>query len=104
MRINQACPKCHSTQVWIIDSVVQPTSDSYGMNPLVVTTAMMPETNWLVGPLRMSAGTFEAWICVQCGFTEWYAKNANEKLAELAQLPDSGVRLLDTGAPRGPFR
>jgi hypothetical protein len=53
---------------------------------------------------RVEAGYFEAWICATCGFTEWYARQANEDLARMAQQPGSGVVFLDGEAPASPYR
>jgi hypothetical protein len=49
-------------------------------------------------------GHFEVWICAQCGFTEWYAMNANQGFARLAAVPNSGVHWIDTTPQRGPCR
>lgn len=56
------------------------------------------------GVKRIEAGFFEAWVCAGCGFTEWYAIQANDQLAAIAAIPYSGVRLIDTSGQRGPFR
>lgn len=76
-----------------------------------VTAAVIPPEEipfWTLrvspGPRRVEVGTFEVWICKQCGFTEWYANDVNEQLAELAQRPESGVRLVERSNNRGPFR
>lgn len=53
---------------------------------------------------RLTGGTFEVWVCAQCGFAEWYAKDANIVLAELARAPNSGIRYIDATPNRGPFR
>lgn len=75
------------------------------MAPLVVTTGVKPASReWFSEAEVFAVGTFEMRVCAQCGFTELYAKNANEKLTELSRYPGSGVSLLDAGTPRGPFR
>jgi hypothetical protein len=52
---------------------------------------------------RIAAGSFEAWVCTACGYTEWYALRANQQLATMAQDPSSGVRLWDASA-QGVYR
>jgi hypothetical protein len=52
---------------------------------------------------RMLAGSFEVWICSACGLTGWYAHGANETLALLAHMEDSGVAMID-GDPVTPQR
>jgi predicted nucleic-acid-binding Zn-ribbon protein len=45
--------------------------------------------------VHFTAGTFEAWVCAACGFTEYYAKDINEALSVLARIPSSGVSCFD---------
>lgn len=53
---------------------------------------------------RMVAGKFEAWVCASCGYTEWYAKEMNEELEKMSNVPGSGVRRIRREKERGPFR
>jgi predicted nucleic-acid-binding Zn-ribbon protein len=103
MKNTNTCPKCQSRQLWLIDQVNQPDVTRAGPGvPMRVTTAGIDTP--LGGYYELEAGRFEAWVCVLCGFTEWYAKEANEVLAKLARYPGGGVRLIDTSGQRGPFR
>jgi len=98
MKSTLVCPKCQSRQIWIIDEVRQPRCDDMSVaNPVNVTSVERPS-------YRLDVGRFEAWVCVKCGFTEWYAKLADAALTMLAQDPASGVRMMDTTSERGPFR
>ncbi|MEV0570184.1 hypothetical protein [Dactylosporangium sp. NPDC050588] len=51
---------------------------------------------------RIEAGRFEVWICVACGYTEWYALQVNEMLAWLSRNTSSGVRYYDADAAAQP--
>lgn len=106
MRISRTCPKCSCAKLWVIEEVRQPAPDGeYFAVPMPVTAAeVVTEGKWGNDSRRIRVGTFEAWICSKCGFTEWYARDVNERLAELATIPGSAVRLVEPGAPRGPFR
>ncbi len=102
MKTLQFCPKCQSRQLWIVERMALPEPDS-GNTVFVMPVAaqeVRDNKRWD----RIAGGTFEAWICAHCGFTEWYAKDANAVLTELARLPNGGVRWLDTTPQRGPFR
>ena len=52
----------------------------------------------------VEAGDLDAYICSQCGYTEWYAPPTvvNEALAKVLEHPEEGVTLLD--APMDGFR
>jgi predicted nucleic-acid-binding Zn-ribbon protein len=110
MKITHACPKCQSQRLWVIEEVRHAIpSTGHGSLPMPVTTGVIPDRRgfWdlsMTGAQYVEAGTFEAWVCYQCGFTEWYAKDVNEKLTKLAQEPGAAVRLVDATSPRGPFR
>ncbi len=62
----------------------------------------MPVTTAVVDAgARVDVGSFEAWICNGCGYTEWYAKDFAQ-LAYLADDYDSGVRMVRGGVqPKG---
>jgi predicted nucleic-acid-binding Zn-ribbon protein len=103
------CPKCQSRKLWNIDEVWQPQEETANGVRLMRVAAMAhpkreQREGWYWGNRRIDAGRFEAWVCAECGFTELYAKGANAALAEMASIPGSGVRLIDTTPERGPFR
>lgn len=95
MKYTHECPKCHSRQLWQIDEVRQPQFDCCNLVFPMVVTAVEG---------RYEAGKLELWVCARCGFSEWYAKEANDMLRALAGMPGSGVRWIDTTPQRGPFR
>jgi predicted nucleic-acid-binding Zn-ribbon protein len=94
MKSSLICPKCRSRRLWQIEEVRQ-------LQPGNIEAMVMSVT---AVDGNVEAGRFEAWVCAECGFTEWYAKEANAELARLAAFPYSGVRLIDTTAQCGPFR
>lgn len=96
MKNTQTCPKCQSRKLWLIEEVRNAESG----NAIVAMSVTSVAGTWT--PIK--AGTFEAWVCVQCGYTEWYAKNANEKLWELSNNPQAGVHFIDTSGSQGGFR
>lgn len=108
MRSTCRCPKCDCKQLYCIEEVRQP--DHRYVNSLVSLT---PTAAWLPtgkrGLLgdeeaRIEAGTFEAWICSRCGYTEWYAKDASQALAYFARFPGARVRFVDGGGESPPYR
>ena len=52
---------------------------------------------------RQEQGTFEVWICTQCGLTDWYAVDVNPTLDFLSRTYGSGVQLVD-GESQTPYR
>ncbi|MFB1485248.1 hypothetical protein [Corallococcus sp. RDP092CA] len=44
---------------------------------------------------KMEVGHFTAWICAECGLTDWFAVGVQEALARLASVPNSGVSLIE---------
>lgn len=102
MKSSLACPKCQCRQLWVIDKVQQPFGYSGDTSMRVTVGEIYGGPS--VGMVSEDVGHFEAWICAACGFTEWYAKEANEGLAKLAAQRNSPIRLIDTTGQRGPFR
>lgn len=102
MKNTRTCPKCRSAQLWVIREVCRQVEGCSNLvSPVPVTAANFSE--YSLEPDKGSAasiGTFEAWICCSCGFTEWYAKDINGKLATLSQFPETGV-VFYNGPPRG---
>ncbi|WP_437905595.1 hypothetical protein WME95_46185 [Sorangium sp. So ce327] len=107
MKTSRQCPKCQSRKLWVVERVEQPDCEYAKTNPLHVTSKyVLTGTTEVVGAATalVKAGTFETWICALCGFTEWYARDANEALAKLASQPGSRVHYLDGGAVGTPYR
>jgi predicted nucleic-acid-binding Zn-ribbon protein len=103
------CPKCNCRRLYVVNEVALPDHDSSNVIlPLTVTAVP-----YSVKALQLSeehgtryrthAGSFEAWICSQCGYTEWYARDPHRVLEVLARH-GAGVRVVDGAAPATPFR
>lgn len=101
MRTTLTCPKCSCRKLFKVDKMVH-NGEYAGGDALSVTYANVPPRpgtkytgDWA------NAGTFEAWVCSGCGFTELYARDANDALALLSQNPaESGVHLIDGNVTR----
>jgi predicted nucleic-acid-binding Zn-ribbon protein len=95
MKQSGLCPKCTGDDLYVVFAVTQPNHDSINGTHTSTLFAIWAETGerGFLGPKskRYEAGRLEAWVCAQCGFTEWYARDANEVLEELAAR-DLGVR------------
>lgn len=97
MKLTQICPKCQSREFWVVDEVRHPRCDDPRVSvPMIVATVELSFQ-------RFQAGSFEAWVCGQCGFTEWYAKNFDE-FVRIARVRDGGVRRVDARPQQGPYR
>lgn len=108
MKTTNTCPKCDSKSIWEVKQVSQPHPVAHNVvNKMVVTARIVPpkEPGLFSSVECVKAGKFEVRVCAKCGYTEWYAVDANEMLATLAQMPGMGVRLIEMDSPqRGPFR
>jgi predicted nucleic-acid-binding Zn-ribbon protein len=108
MRHTLTCPKCSSRKLFYIEQIRYSIGDRQ-CQPLPVTSDWTKAAgSWF--PSQTDAGFFEAWVCAQCGFTEWYAREALEALHEMAKRygatdkPQSAVRFVDAEVDKGPFR
>lgn len=88
------CPKCNGRRIWRIQEF-QTESDTTKGWTLPVVYGRRTATGG-----EQSVGTFDAWICAKCGYTEWYASG----LEALTADPDKGVHLIDAEPPEAPFR
>lgn len=113
MKHGSQCPKCGSDRIWAIDKLARPVPGSLRDAEVIHVMAVRVERpptalDRIVGnespaELRI-VGVFEARICAECGYTEWYANEVNDGLLELSQMEGTGVRLLSTASRGGPFR
>ncbi|AUX22430.1 uncharacterized protein SOCEGT47_029330 [Sorangium cellulosum] len=107
MKTSRQCPKCQSRKLWVVHKVEQPRPEGWGTNPLHVTSQYVLTGNTDVvsaATALVNAGFFEAWICAVCGFTEWYARDANNALAQLAAHPSPRVQYIDGETSGTPYR
>jgi len=87
------CPKCDSRKLWRIETM--PDRGQFDRpHPMAVT---VEHGRWR--PREIAVGTFETFICAECGYTEWYASG----LDKLEAAPDKGVHFIDT-TPEGGLR
>ncbi len=107
MKNSRQCPKCQSRKLWVVQKVEQPRGESWGTTPLHVTSQyiLTGSTDIVSAATELvNAGFFETWICALCGFTEWYARDANQTLAQLASQPGSKVHYIDGESAGTPYR
>ena len=99
MRQSLSCLKCGHRRLWVVDHVDHATINAEMIVPMSVTTSPTPS-----GAAHYGVGRFQAIICAQCGYTEWYAHQL-ELLNERAKDPSSGVRLvISEPGSQGPYR
>lgn len=101
MKRTQICPKCAARRIWVIESFRVPSETAQGA-VLPVMPHQQAEGGSFFSIARLTpVGSFDAYVCAGCGYSELYAKD----FAQLREDPARGVRLLDASAePAGPFR
>ncbi len=104
MKQSGLCPKCTGDDLYVVERVTQPNHDSINGTHTTTLFAIWAETGesgfFGAKASRYVAGSLEAWVCAQCGFTELYAHDANSVLEQLAQR-GLGVRRVKA---RGGYR
>lgn len=105
MRTTLTCRSCNSRKLWRVNPVMLPEFDSknaiYPFPAVCRSSSGTTETHgW---GKKQEHGQLEAWICATCGLTEWYAVDVNQALAQLCQIPGSGVSYVD-GDAQPPYR
>ena len=98
---SQICPKCAARRIWVVESFRVPSETAQGA-VLPVVPHQQVEGGGFFAIARMTpVGSFDAYVCAGCGYSELYAKD----FAELREDSARGVRLLDASTtPAGPFR
>ena len=102
MRSTQTCPKCAGKKFAVTPDFLQPHHEFPGnTHPFPPITIALQRESW--NKERMTFGRFEVWICVGCGYTEFYAHGI-EDIEQIAdQYPDQW-RIVDAGPAQGPYR
>jgi predicted nucleic-acid-binding Zn-ribbon protein len=106
MRSTQTCPKCSGQRFAVNDEFRQPDQDSSdGTEPLPAITIKVPKDDWNPdGPsCRKALGSFETWICLGCGYTEFYAMGLDNIEAAAKQHLDR-LRIVDAGTKHQGYR
>ncbi len=71
MKVSKQCPKCQSSRVGYLEQV-------YDREDHYLTEATLgvqvKKKNWLYGQ-NEEKGTFEAYVCADCGYYETYVKD-----------------------------
>jgi predicted nucleic-acid-binding Zn-ribbon protein len=106
MRLTQMCPKCSGKRFAVTAGFRQPdhySSDSTCALP-AITVALGPSPQEQSHQGRVSYGFFETWICLPCGYTEFYAYGL-EGIEKIARDHPDQVRIVDSTSPeQGPYR
>ncbi len=93
--VREPCPKCSHMEFLVISGFAIPdTSHAWSLMVLPVVCAHL-------GGKLETAGSFHAYVCAQCGYTEWYATDLR-RLTELAGKLNS-VQLVNVSGPT-PYR
>jgi predicted nucleic-acid-binding Zn-ribbon protein len=95
MRLTQTCPKCSCKRLAVVSQLRLP--DPASSNSVLVLPAVTIEGG-------TELGSFETWICLDCGYTELYARNL-DGIEALAWRCPGYVRIIDPRpSEQGPYR
>jgi len=103
MRSTQTCPKCAGKKFALTDEFRQPAGrESSDMTVPFPAIAIEVKPGWV--PKLVTSGRFQAWICIGCGYTEFYASGI-EGIEQIAKEHPGRLRIVDAGPPKqGPYR
>jgi predicted nucleic-acid-binding Zn-ribbon protein len=93
MRATQTCPKCAGNKFAVTAEFRQPESRSIGARRFVAVI-LEKKLGRFLGSTTTERGSFESWICLGCGYTEFYAK-ALDGIEELAKEHPEQLRIVD---------
>jgi predicted nucleic-acid-binding Zn-ribbon protein len=94
MRATQTCPKCAGKKFAVTSEFQVPN----------ITYAGGRNTLPAIAVEGGGFGRFTTWICIRCGYTEFYAYGCEDIEAIAKQHPDR-LRIVDAGSPeQGPYR
>ena len=85
MKHTQKCPKCEGREFAV---------NTQEIAPINLTTHVDGD---------IKRGSFEAWICLGCGYSEFYARGLSG-IRELAAKAPHQLRIVDATPKDGPYR
>jgi predicted nucleic-acid-binding Zn-ribbon protein len=88
MRNTHRCPKCQHGSVLFVPRLRDSDFD---------TMMLESKAEWLA---KREIGVFEAWICRECGFTEFYVRNASA----IDPAAIEGAKVFSAPAASGTYR
>ena len=101
MQATNTCPKCHGRRIWRIEAFQYEGAEHATHTLRVLYGRALPippgqPRKFMQGEAEgVTMGTFDLFLCDQCGYSELYARN----VTALRHAPQHGVHLLDaTGA------
>ena len=98
LKRDKVCPQCEHRKLWHVEQVQLPQADfsniGRGIRNRPALLPISAEGSWRG---VHTAGQFEAFICAQCGWTEWYATG----LEELKENPSAGLYFVDAEPKAG---
>ena len=100
MRSSQKCPNCARQKFAVTDKFRQPghraSNDSHVDSAITIQDGV-----WGMKAL----GVFETWICLHCGFTEFYARDLPRDIEAIIEDHPDQLRVVDATPPKqGPYR
>jgi predicted nucleic-acid-binding Zn-ribbon protein len=94
------CPKCAGKRIWVIEKYRIPGEAAEGRE-LPVVPHQAAGSSFMRLARVTPIGSFDLFLCAGCGYSELYASNFRELVAD----PERGIRLIDTSeTSEGPFR
>ena len=105
MQSTQRCPKCSGRKFAVSAEFRQPLNGTSNLSyPSTAVTIEIKGHGMRVPDRRITTGRFESWICLGCGYTEFYAHGLENLEALAKQHPDQ-LRIVDAGPPeKTPYR
>jgi hypothetical protein len=100
MRATQTCPGCSGKKFAVTEEFRH--LSGHGHAPLRAVT-VDDKLGLFRGGMRTELGTFESWICLGCGYTEFYAKGL-DGIGGLAEQFPEHLTIIDATSKRGPYR
>lgn len=91
MKNSMCCPKCNSRRIWVVSPLRTVHEYAPGTHALNLDYEQTVGTNFLTRH-KSPAGTLDAWICAECGYSELWASG----LERLEHAPERGVRLIES--------